>query len=104
MDRIHKYRVTHIPFQSSKECSNNGGAKDMSPQTMTVMDLGKLLLHYTQTGETAKVQELMTRGAPFTTDWVITINWELTKRTNELFPAGNLSVTFRSSSQSQRYL
>lgn len=37
---------------------------------VSVMDLGKMLLHCSREGETAKVRELMSRGAPFTTDWV----------------------------------
>lgn len=41
-----------------------------SGSTISVMDLGKLLLQYAKDGDTAKVHELMSRGAPFTTDWV----------------------------------
>lgn len=37
---------------------------------VSVMDLGKMLLQCSREGETAKVRELMSRGAPFTTDWL----------------------------------
>lgn len=37
---------------------------------VSVMDLGKMLLHCSREGETSKVRELLGRGAPFTTDWV----------------------------------
>lgn len=40
---------------------------------VSVMDLGKMLLHCAREGETASVRDLMSRGAPFTTDWVRTI-------------------------------
>lgn len=39
-------------------------------RTVSIMDLGKMLLHCAKEGETQKVHELMSRGAPFTTDWV----------------------------------
>lgn len=35
-----------------------------------VTDLGKALLHAAKLGNTDKVHELMSRGAPFTADWV----------------------------------
>ena len=38
--------------------------------SITVMDLGKMLLQYCREGETSKVHDLMCRGAPFSTDWV----------------------------------
>lgn len=49
------------------------------------MDYGKMLLQFAKEGETKKVHELMSRGAPFTTDWVSTkqifislnVNYEL---------------------------
>lgn len=41
-----------------------------SKPVVSVMDLGKMLLHCAREGETAQVRDLMSRGAPFTTDWV----------------------------------
>lgn len=41
-----------------------------SKPVVSIMDLGKMLLHCSREGETSKVRELMSRGAPFTTDWV----------------------------------
>lgn len=38
--------------------------------TVSIMDLGKMLLVCAKDGDTSKVHELMSRGAPFTTDWV----------------------------------
>lgn len=38
--------------------------------TLSIMDLGKQLLESAREGDTSKVQDLMCRGAPFTTDWV----------------------------------
>lgn len=38
--------------------------------TLSIMDLGKQLLECAKEGQTAKVHDLMCRGAPFTTDWV----------------------------------
>lgn len=44
--------------------------KAETKHSMSVMDLGKLLLQFCKDGDTAKVHELMCRGAPFSTDWV----------------------------------
>lgn len=44
---------------------------------VSVMDLGKMLLHCAKDGDTTKVHELMSRGAPFSTDWV---KYDLKKR------------------------
>lgn len=52
------------------DVNNVIGAGMKSASTISVMDLGKMLLQYAKDGDTAKVHELMTRGAPFTTDWV----------------------------------
>lgn len=41
-----------------------------TPSTVSIMDLGKMLLVCAKDGDTTKVHELMSRGAPFTTDWV----------------------------------
>lgn len=41
-----------------------------TPSTVSIMDLGKMLLVCAKDGDTSKVHELMSRGAPFTTDWV----------------------------------
>lgn len=38
--------------------------------TVSIMDLGKQLLESAREGQTARVHDLMCRGAPFTTDWV----------------------------------
>lgn len=43
--------------------------------TVSIMDLGKMLLVCAKDGDTSKVHELMSRGAPFTTDWVRFLNW-----------------------------
>lgn len=40
-------------------------------QTLSIMDLGKQLLECAKEGQAAKVHDLMCRGAPFTTDWVM---------------------------------
>lgn len=41
--------------------------------TLSIMDLGKQLLESAKEGQATKVHDLMCRGAPFTTDWVISI-------------------------------
>lgn len=41
---------------------------------VSIMDYGKMLLQFAKEGETKKVHELMSRGAPFTTDWVSRLN------------------------------
>ncbi|KAJ6637273.1 GA-binding protein subunit beta-1 [Pseudolycoriella hygida] len=49
------------------------GANDLQSnkaRTVSIMDLGKMLLHCAREGETQKVHDLMSRGAPFTTDWL----------------------------------
>lgn len=43
---------------------------DPPKMSVSVMDLGKMLLHCAREGDTQKVHELMSRGAPFSTDWV----------------------------------
>lgn len=48
----------------------NGALGIQKPQTV-ITDLGKALLQAAKTGNTEKVHELMSRGAPFTADWVI---------------------------------
>lgn len=47
----------------------NGTIGMQKPQTV-ITDLGKALLQAAKTGNTEKVHELMSRGAPFTADWV----------------------------------
>lgn len=47
----------------------NGTMSIQKPQTV-ITDLGKSLLQAAKTGNTEKVHELMSRGAPFTADWV----------------------------------
>uniref|UniRef100_A0A6B0VD74 Putative ga-binding protein transcription factor beta n=1 Tax=Ixodes ricinus TaxID=34613 RepID=A0A6B0VD74_IXORI len=43
----------------------------LAPQpSMSLVDLGKQLLESARNGETEEVRELMTSGAPFTTDWL----------------------------------
>lgn len=39
--------------------------------TVAVVELGKQLLVAAKEGQVDVVRELMTKGAPFTTDWVI---------------------------------
>lgn len=39
--------------------------------TIPVMELGKRLLQCSRDGNTEAVRELMGKGAPFSTDWVI---------------------------------
>lgn len=56
-------------------------SKTTSP---SLMDLGKQLLEYAREGKTAKVHEMMCRGAPFTSDWVFKINFQTKKNLLEL--------------------
>ena len=37
---------------------------------LSIVELGKQLLHSAKNGDTEMVRDLMCRGAPFTTDWV----------------------------------
>ncbi|XP_055532602.1 GA-binding protein subunit beta-2 isoform X2 [Wyeomyia smithii] len=57
-----------------------GGQK---PQTV-ITDLGKALLQAAKTGNTEKVHELMSRGAPFTADWLGTSPLHLAARYNHV--------------------
>ena len=41
-----------------------------SAQTLAVVELGKKLLVAAREGQVDVVRDLMSRGAPFTTDWV----------------------------------
>ena len=41
---------------------------------MSLVDLGKSLLEAAKRGDTDEVRTLMSNGAPFTTDWVMTVN------------------------------
>lgn len=50
--------------------SGNAMNQAKTTSTVSIMDLGKMLLVCAKDGDTAKVHELMSRGAPFTTDWV----------------------------------
>lgn len=38
--------------------------------TVSIVELGKKLLSSAKNGDTEDVRDLMSRGAPFTTDWV----------------------------------
>ncbi|XP_035787805.1 uncharacterized protein LOC118464487 [Anopheles albimanus] len=49
-----------------------------------VTDLGKALLHAAKLGNTDKVHELMSRGAPFTADWLGTTPLHLAARYNHI--------------------
>lgn len=88
------------------------GGTMQSPKQIpvSVMDLGKMLLHCSREGETAKVKELMGRGAPFTTDWVRSFflkNYSLFKMFSNLFdnfPVGNLTTPCGCLQQSLRYV
>lgn len=59
---------TLIPFELGGRLANDQQAN--KARTVSIMDLGKMLLHCAKEGETQKVHELMSRGAPFTTDWL----------------------------------
>ncbi|XP_037050696.1 ankyrin repeat domain-containing protein 50 [Bradysia coprophila] len=59
---------TLIPFELGGRLTNDQQAN--KARTVSIMDLGKMLLHCAKEGETQKVHELMSRGAPFTTDWL----------------------------------
>lgn len=67
-------------------------------RTVSIMDLGKMLLHCAKEGETQKVHELMSRGAPFTTDWVCCVNKNIliaTQETKFFFLPSNFSSAER---------
>lgn len=61
------------------------GSMSSTPKPQTVItDLGKALLHAAKTGNTEKVHELMSRGAPFTADWLGTSPLHLAARYNHV--------------------
>ncbi|XP_053684830.1 serine/threonine-protein phosphatase 6 regulatory ankyrin repeat subunit A [Sabethes cyaneus] len=61
----------------------NGSMGGQKPQTV-ITDLGKALLQAAKTGNTEKVHELMSRGAPFTADWLGTSPLHLAARYNHI--------------------
>lgn len=61
----------------------NGTIGMQKPQTV-ITDLGKALLQAAKTGNTEKVHELMSRGAPFTADWLGTSPLHLAARYNHV--------------------
>lgn len=61
----------------------NGIMGLQKPQTV-ITDLGKALLQAAKTGNTEKVHELMSRGAPFTADWLGTSPLHLASRYNHV--------------------
>lgn len=61
----------------------NGTMSIQKPQTV-ITDLGKSLLQAAKTGNTEKVHELMSRGAPFTADWLGTSPLHLAARYNHV--------------------
>jgi GA-binding protein transcription factor beta len=48
----------------------NQGAKTAGRSCLSPVELGKRLLVYSRDGDTEEVKNLISRGAPFTTDWV----------------------------------
>ncbi|XP_058829777.1 uncharacterized protein LOC131689046 [Topomyia yanbarensis] len=61
----------------------NGSMSIQKPQTV-ITDLGKALLQAAKSGNTEKVHELMSRGAPFTADWLGTSPLHLAARYNHV--------------------
>ncbi|XP_055619896.1 GA-binding protein subunit beta-2 [Toxorhynchites rutilus septentrionalis] len=61
----------------------NGSIGIQKPQTV-ITDLGKALLQAAKSGNTEKVHELMSRGAPFTADWLGTSPLHLASRHNHV--------------------
>ncbi|EZA51693.1 hypothetical protein DMN91_003582 [Ooceraea biroi] len=64
-------------------------ACDVSPHsrfqdTLSIVELGKQLLHNAKNGDTEAVRELMCRGAPFTTDWLGTSALHLAALNNHM--------------------
>uniref|UniRef100_A0A1L8D7I7 Uncharacterized protein n=1 Tax=Nyssomyia neivai TaxID=330878 RepID=A0A1L8D7I7_9DIPT len=57
---------------------------DDGKPVFTVMDLGKMLLLSSKEGNTPQVRELMTKGAPFSTDWLGTSPLHLAAMHNHL--------------------
>lgn len=67
---IKKIYIIISRFSHRAQFELGGTMHPPKPAAVSVMDLGKMLLHCSREGEAAKVKELMGRGAPFTTDWV----------------------------------
>lgn len=69
------------------------------PQAVSIVELGKKLLKAAREGDAVQVRELMSKGAPFTTDWVSAFGINRLIMTLHYFVyilAGNKSSTFRS--------
>lgn len=58
---------TKIKFDQRTE---NELVKPLSVTTTTVVDLGKLLLQYARDSDVNGVKKMLSRGAPYTSDWV----------------------------------
>uniref|UniRef100_A0A182PET0 Uncharacterized protein n=1 Tax=Anopheles epiroticus TaxID=199890 RepID=A0A182PET0_9DIPT len=82
LDNLGVDMITSNDSEESMEKFNNsiGGGKYQS----VITDLGKALLQAARTGNTPKVLELMSRGAPFTADWLGTTPLHLAARHNHI--------------------
>ncbi|GAB0096918.1 GA-binding protein subunit beta-1 [Sergentomyia squamirostris] len=74
-----------FPMSSSEKMSGSVVTmEDLTKPVYTVMDLGKMLLISAREGNTSQVRELMTKGAPFSTDWLGTSPLHLAAMNNHL--------------------
>lgn len=53
-----------------QELQSINGLLTATKQTVSIVELGRRLRKCARLGNTEQVHELMTKGAPFTTDWV----------------------------------
>ncbi|XP_016839081.1 GA-binding protein subunit beta-2 [Nasonia vitripennis] len=58
------------------------GARNRGADALSIVELGKQLLHSAKNGDTDMVRDLMCRGAPFTTDWLGTSALHLAAQNN----------------------
>ncbi len=61
--KLYNVKNSNLQQAGSNSNSNNGGGG-------VYVDLGKALLEASKIGDSSKVQECITSGAPFITDWV----------------------------------
>ncbi|XP_067644865.1 uncharacterized protein Atac3 isoform X2 [Eurosta solidaginis] len=66
----HLVNLIHYKIRTDVDISNANKATNSSVAPTTIVDLGKQLLQYARDGDLKGVKNMLSRGAPFTSDWL----------------------------------